>query len=290
MRRIGKTTTISMLETMARGNRNLFNGYYVNTPESPFQIGKDPFSVIRLDFSGLTLLNDIDGITKEIADYLRMIAKRNNVVLPVDTDNLGNLLFHWIGKLRLDPKLSPRVILLIDEYDASVTYFLPYSPDLAGEVAKRLKPFYEMIKKCHNDFHKVFITGVSKFANSSMFSGPNQFRNITKKKEFSTLFGFTDSEIRGTYGDYIRKSLFISPDELFDNFMGNLRHFYNGYRFTPSQSNEDKVFNPWSVLCSIDIWDFNYEWTETAPSHIVVEILGLHGIMKILEGFQIKKK
>lgn len=53
MRRTGKTITISMMEHMARGNVEMFDGMDVNDPASPFQIGEQKFSVIKLDFSGV---------------------------------------------------------------------------------------------------------------------------------------------------------------------------------------------------------------------------------------------
>ena len=55
MRRTGKSMAISMMEHMARGNVEMFDGMDVNDPASPFQIGEEKFSVIRLDFSGVAI-------------------------------------------------------------------------------------------------------------------------------------------------------------------------------------------------------------------------------------------
>jgi hypothetical protein len=118
--------------------------------------------------------------------------------------NPGDILKKWIWKLkRLE---GTRIVLLINEYDAPVTSFLPENPLMAQSVASMLKPLYQVIKGYGDYFHKVFVTGVSKFSSTSMFSGPNQFLPLMERSaEFVSLYGFTDSEIRSTYGEFIEK-------------------------------------------------------------------------------------
>ena len=77
-------------------------------------------------------------------------------------------------------------------------------------MAELLSPFYSAMKKeqdTHGVFHKVFVTGVSKFSMMSMFSDANQFTPLLERTaDYSNLYGFTKSEIQNTYGEHIEKT------------------------------------------------------------------------------------
>ncbi len=76
-----------------------------------------------------------------------------------------------------------QIVLLIDEYDSPVTSFLvlPTNPQMTQAVSEELRNFYQAIKGYEAHFHKVFVTGISKFSRSSMISGPNQFIHIMEE-------------------------------------------------------------------------------------------------------------
>ena len=64
--------------------------------------------------------------------------------------------------------------------------------------------------------------------------------------EFANLFGFTEKEIRDTYGDYIENSEFFG--KTLDDTIADMKRMYNGYRVHPEQRKEDMLYNPWSVM------------------------------------------
>lgn len=102
---------------------------------------------------------------------------------------------------------------------------------------------------------------------------------------FATLYGFTEQEIRNTYGQYIEENHGGDVDKV----MGDLKNMYNGYRFHPMQEDNNLVYNPWSVLKYLNIGALEPHWAASGgPSHLTIEMLGMHG-MDILRGFTITK-
>ena len=94
--------------------------------------------------------------------------------------------------------------------------------------------------------YKLFITGVANFAGTSLFSGFNNVVNIMQRDvSFATLFGFTEQEIRDTYAEYIKTTF---GAERLDSVLQDLKEWYNGYQTHPEQPDDQKVYNPWSVL------------------------------------------
>lgn len=290
MRRSGKSTTISMLAAMARGERELFEGMDVNAEDSPFCIGEQKFSVIQLNFSGglAEKWMSITDLQRAFVHELVLAAKIQHGLDISGIDSLGQTLSMWLHELRRKEHSRP-VVMLIDEYDNPVTTFLPQSPAKAREVAELLSPFYSAIKKAQDVggvFHKVFVTGVSKFSMMSMFSDANQFTPIMERTAaYSNLYGFTQSEIRNTYGAHIEKVFDGRPVE---DVIAQMKSRYNGYCFHPEQ--EDLVYNPWSVVNCLRAGALEDFWFETATSSTIVNMLGLHGINDVMNGFNITKK
>ena len=200
MRRIGKSTTVQMLHLMAQGHRDLFAGMAVNAPDSPFQIGQEKFSCIYLDFS--TVANEYltpNKVIKRLNKKFVKEAKKQHKLRIKTKACPGDTLEEWLDSLT--QRSNNKVIMLIDEYDSPMTEFLPESPDKAHELCKKMRPFYRKIKSCSDVFQKVFVTGVSKFSATSMFTDANQFWPLLEKSaDYCNLYGFTEKEIRDTYG------------------------------------------------------------------------------------------
>jgi hypothetical protein len=174
MRRSGKSLALNQLAEMARGNRDLFKGYAVNKADSPFKIGAKKFSLMRLDFSQVTLsVADVpfDPLVMQ-SRLMDLVAEeallQHNIVLQrLPTSTMGTLLKAWVVALRAKEGNLP-IVLLIDEYDAPIaSCFSVALVDTPGWMADKhavavadfLKPLYVMTKSHSSHFHKVFITG-----------------------------------------------------------------------------------------------------------------------------------
>ena len=165
----------------------------------------------------------------------------------------------WLDLLHCKENLP--VVILIDEYDHPVTTFLPKSPRRAQEATDMLKSFYEQIKIHKNIIHKAFVTDVSKISAVSMFSGGNNFCPLLEKSsEFACLYGFTEDEIRNTYGDELQRIF----NESLDDVMTDLKQMYNGYRIHPKQ--EERIYNSWSVVSALESGSLGQHWVDTTLS------------------------
>jgi hypothetical protein len=176
------------------------------------------------------------------------------------------------------------IVLTIDEYDAPVNAFLPHDPALAVEMATTLAPFYTMLKRRTDDLHKMFVTGVTKFSMTSMFSGPNQITPIMERTaEYSNLFGFTRAQVQDAYGDYMIERGFTTHAGLGASLDKLVRH-YNGYRFHPEQADHDRSINPFSIMNFLLSGNVKNYWCGTAVGLSTVHMLGLRSF-DILDGF-----
>jgi hypothetical protein len=251
--------------------------------------------VIKLDFSGKIqssipldtreeVKKAVVATRKEFTEYLirQAMVQHGIKIEPTSTYNPGVALDCWLVELK--KKEGLKIVLLIDEYDDPIAQFLPKYPEFAQEVADVMKPFYLTIKEYDSFFHKVFVTGVSKFSSTSLFSGANMLNLIMEDTaDFSTLYGFTEQEIRDTYGSFIENKF---NDRSLDDVIADMRKMYDGYRVHPKQLDKDKIFNPWDVLNYLQTGELDSFWTESCVSSRVIDMLGLHGF-EILDGFKI---
>lgn len=178
------------------------------------------------------------------------------------------MLEEWI--LNLKETNANQIVHLIDEYETPIISFFPDDPEKAHSVACMLNSFYLTIKAYGEDFHRVFVTGVSKFSFDSMFSGRNQFLPLMERRvEFSTWYGFTKKGIRSTYGPFIEKNF----DAPLDEIMGNIKRMYNGYRVHLEQRNEELLYNSWCILSFLEEGYLGDFWAKSVGSDTVMAML-----------------
>ena len=101
--------------------------------------------------------------------------------------------------------------------------------ELANEIREVLKGFYQTIKGMDKYLRFVFITGISKFAKVSLFSGLNQLNDISLNKEYGDICGYTEEELLKVFGELIKS----------DKELEEIREWYNGYWWLGS-----KIYNP----------------------------------------------
>jgi hypothetical protein len=275
----------------------MFDGYAVNRPGSSFKIGETIYSVIQLDFSGVVeaavaldtreeVKKAVVSTTKEFTEYLieQAMVQHGIKIEPTFNYNPGDALGRWLRELK--KKEGRKIVLLIDECDDPVAQFLPKHPEFAESMVAVMRPVYLAIKKAGPYFHKVFITGVSKYSSTSLFSGANMLNLIMEDTaDFSKLYGFTEQEIRDTYGPFIENKF---KNQSLDEVMDGMRRMYDGFRVHPKQLEKDKLFNPWDVLEYLDTGELRSFWTDSfCTSSRVLEMLGMHGL-NILDGFEIE--
>ena len=135
------------------------------------------------------------------------------------------------------------VVVLVDEYDKPLLQALG-NDVLLDEYRKTLKAFYGVLKSADRYLRFVFLTGVTKFSQVSVFSDLNQLQDITLWPDYGTLCGITLQELLDTFQPEI-KILAANNSISYDDAVQRMTRLYDGYHFC---INSVGIFNPFSVL------------------------------------------
>jgi hypothetical protein len=167
-------------------------------------------------------------------------------------------------------KLSARegkVVILVDEYDKPLLGHL--GEPSAKDIQRALKSFYGVVKGTEAHQRFVLLTGVSKFSKVSVFSDLNNLTDLTMDARTATLLGYTQAELEANFPDYV-EALAAKLGRTRAETLGELREWYNGYRFHPEA---EAVYNPVSVMKCFDTREFKNYWFETGTPTFLVDLL-----------------
>ena len=257
-RRFGKSLLISTLKELFLGNKELFEGLYI---QDKIEWGFHP--VIHLDFTTTDYKNL--GLEKAIEDILHYQGSLYEIEL--ETETITTKLQELVRKLF--KKYNQQVVLLIDEYDKPIIDFLEKDNiHIAEKNREILKNFYMPIKSLDNELRFFFLTGVSRFTKVSIFSDLNNLDDITTDEHFSALVGYTQTELEKYFSEYIdtvTKKFSLTKKET----LLQLREWYNGYSWT----GEDRVYNPFSVMNALQKSNFNNYWFTTGTPTFLVKLM-----------------
>lgn len=267
-RRFGKSLTISTLEAIFHGRKELFKECYIYT-DTDYDWKQYP--VIHLDFARANL-SSIELLSSWLVQVLNSIARNAGI----ETENTDPALL--FGELieALYNKNQIGVVVLVDEYDKPIMEHLENEAE-AEEFRRFMETFYQMIKGYEQYERFVFMTGVIKFAKLSVFSKLNSLTDISMDKNYSCMFGYTEDELKKYFGGYIDeladKGIYDENRNLLDcsQIMDALKRWYDGFRFSPR---EECVYNPVSIgsfFRSEGIFS-NY-WFETGTPKVLTKTM-----------------
>ena len=156
------------------------------------------------------------------------------------------------------------VILLVDEYDVPLQN--AYVEGYYDEAVKFFKTFYGVTFKDNPYLEKTVITGVSRVAKESIFSGANNFDVYTVlDNEFADDFGITEEEM-----DQIIKDFEIQDDK------EEIKRWYDGYKIGEVEG----IYNPWSILNYLNKKELMPYWVNTSSNDLIKLILKNSGTVK----------
>lgn len=247
-RRFGKSLLISTLKELFDCNEGLFIGLAIHNNWD----WDTPHPVIRLNFSS-GLYSELDGLQEKMNTQLDRIDKE----FKIDSlDAAAPVRFAEIIR-QVREACGNDVIVLIDEYDKPIVDVLE-TPNRARKNRDFLRGVYSAIKECNEYIRFSLMTGVSNFANVNLFSGVNNLIDITIDKDYSTICGYTESDLDSVFREEI-----IGLDR------ERIRVWYNGY----SWGAEEKVYNPFDILFSLRNREFDAYWIETGTPTFLVDLL-----------------
>ena len=268
-RRFGKSLLCNTFKAYFQGQKELFNGLKVMEMEKEWK--KHP--VLHFTLSGL-----------------------KNVTVPLAQSKLENLISDYEKIYGRDPELKTpgarfrglihrakeqtgeNVVVILDEYDAAIMRLM-YEPERLADMRSMLREFYQVLKDEGAYLRFVFITGVTKFSQLSIFSELNNLNQISLDNRYSGICGITQEELdtvlRPCIEDYAQ-NLHISVDDAY----ALLKKNYDGYHFSPKGQD---VYAPFSLLRALDKNDTNNYWFESGTSTALLEHLKRYPITRALD-------
>ena len=260
-RRFGKSLLISTLEQIFLGNKELFKDLWIYE-----KIEWKKYPVIRIDFTSMTYTEGVDYFKESFLNEIKNIASKYQIDLK--SNNYKEAFKELIKELSKIEK----VVILIDEYDKPITNFVD-KIEIAFEMREILKNFYETIKACDEYINFAFLTGVSKFAKISVFSGLNNLTDITLDEKFSTITGYTEEELYYYFKERI-SLLAIKLDKNLENLKNKIKTWYNGY----SWDGKNFVYNPYSILLLFNQEVVKNYWFETATPTLLIKLIKKYNV------------
>ncbi|MBS0656409.1 MAG: AAA family ATPase [Verrucomicrobia bacterium] len=256
-RRFGKSLLISTLYAIFAGKRDLFKNLWIHTSDWEWI----SYPIIYLDMSTINSRSS-EMLEQDLIRVLNEIASQYKCILTGTT--AANYLENLIHQLADDKK----VVILIDEYDRPLIDNID-DLEIAKSNLRILREFYTILKAQDHNIKFAILTGVTKFAKVSVFSGLNNLNDLTMSNEYSALLGYTRSELE----HYFKKEVesVASVNELaIEECYEKIKEWYNGYKFSKSG---ELVYNPFSTLKLLDSKDFAAYWFETGTPSFLIDLI-----------------
>ena len=243
-RRFGKSTLINTFHELFAHGTERFKGLEIEP------LWKDKtYKVIHLDFSTFREVPSNSSFNKEFMDAFKLSLEEAGIEPTKENiDSPANLL-----KKTLDTESE--VVLLVDEYDAPLTAVLNDSNEFEDR-RKILSNFYLTVKSCDGKFRFIFITGVTYYSHTSIFSAFNNLKDLTLDLRYGALLGYTSEELELYFGEYIDNAVEVLNKKYHterythDVVVSELKRNYDGYSFDEEALNH--VYNPWSIVNFFD--------------------------------------
>ena len=255
-RRFGKSLTVSTLEAIFNGEKELFKGLSIYNKDYDWK----KYPVIHLDFADRKNESP-DALEESLQVKLSVCAEKHGVCLK--TNNAQEQFAELIRRLGAQEK----IVILIDEYDKPILDNIG-KPEVAA-IQDKLSNFYSVIKATEPFQRFVFMTGVSKFTHVSVFSELNNLTDITLNQRYGCIMGYTQEELETNFRDRIdrvAKQQDISRQELLDK----LKQWYNGYCF---HEKSVPVYNPVSIAQFFNNdGEFRNYWFDTGTPSFLLEL------------------
>ena len=272
-RRFGKSLLLDTIAEAFSGDRELFKGLWIY--DSDYGFDKHP--VIRLDMSNIanktpeTLENSLLGV-------LRSRVKEEG--FDIDANAPSDIFRSLIEALYR--KYNRRVVVLIDEYDKPI---LDHLQDVEKAEANRtvLRGFYGVLKSMDPFLKFTFITGITKFTKTSIFSGLNNLYDLTLDAEYANICGVRTDELSKYFGEHIENLASLDYFKRYSNINDKILTWYDGY----SWDGETRVINPYSLLSFFTRKAFSSFWYASGKPKFLMDMIKKNpGIYTNLKNFR----
>ena len=245
-RRFGKSLFLDTIRAAFAGEKELFKGLFL---EKNWDWGIQ-YPVVKISFGSGSIESkaELNKVTREILDVQ---AEEYDIIL--DKQTLSGRFDELIRKL--NKKFNLGVVVLVDEYDKPLLDNL--TKHTSEGIREGLSSFYSVLKDADQYLKFVFLTGVSKFSKTSIFSKLNNLIDISLKPKYADICGYTQNDLETIFADYLH-----------DVDLKKVKEWYDGYNFLGSN-----VYNPYDVLLFLSDKIYRCYWFETGTPSFLLELI-----------------
>ena len=255
-RRFGKSLLVSTLQSYFEGKKELFKGLAIEKLE------QDWTEYPVLHFS-MAMGKHMEK--EQLERYLLYIIGLNEKKFGIENDAVDPNVRLASLIMNVYRRTGKKVVVLIDEYDAPLLD-VAHEDDNLKDLRNIMRNFYSPLKDCDPYLRFVFLTGITKFSQLSIFSELNNITNISMNREYSGICGITKEELLTQMSDDIdelAKSLGSTRETAIEELKTN----YDGYHFSAQSSD---IFNPFSLLNCFANQDFGSYWFASGtPTYLI---------------------
>lgn len=270
-RRFGKSLFASTLQAYFEGRKELFEGLAIADYEKKWV--KHP--VLHFDLSGARHM-DVEQLERYLADMLEE-QETNWGYKTHQVD--ANLRLIELVKRAYD-QTGKNVVVIIDEYDAPLLDVVHEKENLLP-LHRIIQNFYSPLKMLDPYLEFTFITGITKFPQSSIFSGLNNLDNISMFDQYSAICGISKTELTTQMKPDI-EAMGEALGMTYEECLAELTQFYDGYHFS---KNSEDIFNPFSLVKALNARDIAPYWFGSGTPSFLLKLLDKYHVnLASLEG------
>ena len=263
-RRFGKSLLTSTIHAYFEGRKDLFKGLAMERLETEWT----EYPVLHFDMS-LGKHMDREQLERYLSSQLSPMEEAFGLLadLPDVNVRLSRLI------RRAFEQTGRQVVVLIDEYDAPLLDVVHEEKDLPV-LRNVMRNFYSPLKACDPYLRYVFLTGITKFSQLSIFSELNNIKNISMLPEYAAICGITQEEMETQMSedlDLLASRLETTREQTLERLKDN----YDGYHFTwPSPD----IYNPFSLLNAFADGRLDSYWFGSGTPTYLIEMLRKFGV------------
>lgn len=263
-RRFGKSLLASTLHSYFSGKKELFKGLAIEKLETEW--AEHP--VLHFDMS-LGKHMGKEQLERFLGGRLAFEERKYGIDNPAAdiNDRFTNLI------VAAYEKTGRQAVVLIDEYDAPLLDVV-HEDEQLPQLRQVMRNFYSPLKACDPYLRFVFLTGITKFSQMSIFSELNNLTNISMDAEYAGICGITEEELTGQLSDYV-DSIADNQGKTHDEVLQQLKKNYDGYHFSwPSPD----IFNPFSLLTAFAKRKIGSYWFASGTPTYLIEMMRKFGV------------
>lgn len=258
-RRFGKSLLTSTFRSYFEGRKELFDGLEAGRLEKEWT----KYPVLHFDMSMAKHLDE-RGLHNMLNYMLTCVEEQYGIAKSSDDENLrfSNLIKGCRAKY------GQKVVVLIDEYDAPLLDALDDEETLERN-RQVMRNFYSPLKACDAMLRFVFITGITKFSQLSIFSELNNLKNISMMPEYSAICGITQEELETQFSSDIDRMAGKLRKSREDTIK-KLKDWYDGYHFSDESPD---IYNPFSLIQALDAGRAKAYWFSSGTPTFLLEMM-----------------